>query len=313
VTLVGVCDLDEARARANAARFRGEAVFTDAAAMLASTRPDGLVVCAGARAHVALALLALERGIPVYTEKPAAVSAAEAWRVAEASRTSGKLAMTGYKYRYGKAMVKAKAIMATPEFGRVSLVGITRTTGPMGNDPGNPASQFLLDFCSHSIDAICHLGGEVAQVFASAPTAANYAVALTFSSGAVGSLTLSSHGSWNRPTDHTDVLGEAGRAITIDDQIFLRYHVDGVPRSGHEPRFCTSGADSLEETGFLPELRAFVEHLRGERSIADIPSRIEQSLHSTAVYDAIMSSAASGRPERPERFGAAAGAAAGKA
>lgn len=307
VDLVGVCDLDEGRARANAARFAGKAAFTDAARMLDETRPDGVVVCAGPRQHVDLALLALAKGIPVYTEKPAAPTAADAWRVAQAARAAGKLVMTGFKYRYGRAMDKVRAIMATPGFGRVQAISLLRVSGWMTNGE-DPRSQFLLDFCCHPIDLIAYLGGEVDEVYAVATTKESYAITVRFASGCVASLLFSCRGSWSRPIDRCEILGEAGHVIAIDDQIFMRYHVDGKQQDAHEPKFCTAGSDSMEETGFIPEVRAFVEHLRGQRPIERIPSRIDESVRSLALYEAILASLAGGRPEKPRRWGAAAAA-----
>ncbi|MBA3686614.1 MAG: Gfo/Idh/MocA family oxidoreductase [Planctomycetes bacterium] len=304
VRLVGVCDLDPALAAANARRFAGESSFSDAATMLDQVRPDGLVVCAGPEAHVALALLALQRGIAVYTEKPAAPSAADAWKVAQAARAAGKLVMTGFKYRYGRAMDKVKAIMATPAFGKVVAINVLRCSGWMDNLPGQSRSQFLLDFCCHPIDMVCYVGGEVDEVYAIAHGQDSYAITLRFASGAVGTMMFSSRASWARPVDRTEILGERGHVITIDDQIFMRYHVDGAQKDGHDPKFCTAGSDSMEETGFIGEMRAFVEHLAGTRTIDSVPSRVDESVKSLALYEAILASLASGKPERPARFAA---------
>lgn len=302
VRLVGVCDLDEAKARQNARRHGGEKVFTDVTKMLDETKPDGLVVCIGPEQHAILAKQALARGIPVYTEKPPAPTAAEAWSVALASRKAGKLCMSAFKYRYAPAQVKTRAIVRSPEFGKISALNLVRACGPYKNTPGDSRSEFLLDFCIHPIDQVLYLAGEVDEVFAAAPTPANYAISVRFSNGAVGSLSLSCHGSWKQPLDRMEIFGAPDRQITIEDQIFMRYHADGIQKDGNEPRFCTAGGDSLAETGFLPELEAFVAHLRNERKAEEIPSRIEESAKSMAFYEAIKKSAASGKPVKPERF-----------
>lgn len=302
VRLAGVCDLDAAKARQNARRYGGEAVFTDAAEMLDRTRPDGLVACVGPEAHVALALLALERGIPVYTEKPPAPSAREAWRVARAARAAGKLCMTAFKYRYAPSIVKAREIALAPEFGGLSALSLFRTSGPYKNEPGNARSSFLLDFCIHAIDQALFLGGAAAEVYACSPAPDRYALTIRFASGAAGALCFSCRGAWKAPQDRTELLGAAGHTVSIADQVYLTYRVDGQPRYEHAPRFCTAGGDSLLETGFLPELEAFVAHLRGERKVEEIPSRIAEAAQSMALYEAIVASAASGRPVTPERF-----------
>jgi myo-inositol 2-dehydrogenase/D-chiro-inositol 1-dehydrogenase len=302
VRLVGVCDLNQELAERNARRFGGEKVFTDVAKMLDETKPDGLAVCAGPDIHFKLSLMALERGIPIYCEKPPAVTAADAWKVAQASRKAGKLAMTGFKYRFSPAMEKVKRIMRTSEFGAISALSVLRTAGASKNDPNNPRSQFLLDFCIHPIDMIAYLGGDVREVFVHSPTLENFSITASFENGAVGSFLFSCRGSWMRPIDRTEILGNQGHVIHIDDQIFMNYHADGVYKDGHDPKFCTSGWDSLEQTGFEVEMGAFVKHLRGERSADDIQSNIVESVKSMALYEAIKKSAQTRQPQKPERF-----------
>ncbi|MCW8129054.1 MAG: Gfo/Idh/MocA family oxidoreductase [Planctomycetota bacterium] len=302
VRLVGVCDLDEAKARQNARRHGGEAVYSDALKMLDETKPDGLVVCIGPEMHAKLAKEALARGIPVYTEKPPAPTATEAWAVAQAARKAGKLCMTAFKYRYAPAQAKARAIIQSPEFGGLSNLSIVRASGPYKNLPGNARTEFLLDFCIHPIDQTLFLAGDLDEVFAVAPTMDNYAISVRFASGAVGSLAFSCRGSWSQPLDRAEIFGAAGQQIQLVDQIFLRYHADGVNKQTNEPRFCTAGGDSLVETGFFPEVEAFVAHLQGKRPVEQIPSRIEESVKSLAFYEAIKASAASGKPVKPARF-----------
>lgn len=302
VRLAGVCDLDEAKARQNARRHGGEAVYSDALKMLDETKPDGLVVCIGPEMHAKLAKAALERGIPVYTEKPPAPTADEAWSVALAARKAGKLCMSAFKYRYAPAQVKARAIVQSQAFGGLSNLSLVRASGPYKNEPGNARTEFLLDFCIHPIDQVLFLAGDVSEVFAAAPTPENYSVSVRFASGAVGSLCFSCRGSWKRPIDRMEAFGAAGHSIAIEDQIFMRYYADGVNKEVNEPRFCTAGGDSLVETGFFPEMQAFVQHLRGERKAEEIPSRIEESAKSLAFYEAIKQSAATGQAVKPARF-----------
>jgi predicted dehydrogenase len=94
--IVGVCDLDPEKAERNARRFGGRP-YSDVEGMLAEQRPDGLVVCVGPEAHATLAKLALGLGYPVYTEKPPAVSSADALEVARAARKAGLLCTTAFK------------------------------------------------------------------------------------------------------------------------------------------------------------------------------------------------------------------------
>src|SRR4051794_32150898 len=86
VELAAVCDLDRELAERNAKRFGAPAVFTDHRRMLAEANLDAVIVCVGPALHARLAIDVLEAGLPVYTEKPPAATAAEALAVVEASR-----------------------------------------------------------------------------------------------------------------------------------------------------------------------------------------------------------------------------------
>src|ERR1700679_226213 len=105
--IVGVCDLDQERAEKNARRFGGRP-YRDLEGMLADQKPDGVVICVGPEAHATLATLALNLGYPVYTEKPPALSSADALEVARVAKRTGLLCTTAFKKRYTEAYTRAK-------------------------------------------------------------------------------------------------------------------------------------------------------------------------------------------------------------
>ena len=105
--LVGVCDLDASKAETNARRFGGKP-FTDMDLMLDELSPDGVIICIGPDMHATLPIKVMERGIPVYTEKPPSATAAEALAVARASKQTGILCTTAFKKRYANAYQRAR-------------------------------------------------------------------------------------------------------------------------------------------------------------------------------------------------------------
>jgi predicted dehydrogenase len=100
--LVGVCDVDTEKARRNARRFGGRA-YAGLDRMLEREQPDGVIICINAEEHVRLAQQVLRRGVPVYTEKPPAPSAAAALELARLSKETGVLCTTAFKKRYNMA------------------------------------------------------------------------------------------------------------------------------------------------------------------------------------------------------------------
>ena len=291
LVLAAVCDLDEAKAKRNAQKFGGERAFTNHRTMLAEANLDAVVVCVDPRVHESLSIEVMEAGLPVYTEKPPAVTAAGARRVLETSQRTGKLCVTAFKKRYAPAYVKARTIVNSADFGAPHLLSIDYASGPYDNDPENPRRWFLLDFCIHIIDLTRFLFGEVAEVFAWERERTAYAVSLRFVNGAVGTLAMTSHRDYAVSTEKVELTGGQGRMVTMSNSVELTYWQDKEIRAWHSPSFSTSGGDSLLETGFQPELASFVEACRGGQKP---PSSIESSYRTMLLYEAIKRSAEAG-------------------
>jgi predicted dehydrogenase len=85
IDLVGVCDLDSARAGAAARRY-GVPAFTDHRQLLESVRPEVVHVCTPHHQHVPVAIDCLDFGVAVLVEKPVAHTVAEAERLIRAAR-----------------------------------------------------------------------------------------------------------------------------------------------------------------------------------------------------------------------------------
>jgi predicted dehydrogenase len=291
LTLAAVCDLDEAKARRNARLFGAQRVFTDHRQMLASGELDGVVVCVDPAAHESLAIEVMEAGLPVYTEKPPAVTAAGARRLLETSHRTGRLCMTAFKKRYAPAYTKAKAIIDGPDFGAPHLLSIDYASGVYRNDPANPRTWFLLDFGLHIIDLSRFLFGEVAEVFAWSAGLESYAVGLRFANGAVGTLALTCRRDYAISTEQVELTGGQGRMMRLANSVELHYWQDRQIAAWHSPSFSTAGGDSLVETGFQGELAAFVAACRGG---PEPPSSIASSYRTMLLYEAIKASAEAG-------------------
>ena len=292
VQLVAVCDLDCERAERNARVFGGQAVYTDYQHMLTEANLDAVIVCVGPELHHKLAIAVMEAGLPVYTEKPPAVMAADARAMLETKRRTGQICMTGFKKRFAPAYQKAKTAIANESFGQPTLLSIDYACGPSYiNDPANPRSQFLLDFTIHIIDLSRFLFGEVAEVFARKVNEVAYAVNLAFRNGAVGVLALSSNRAWSVSTEKVELTGGPGQFISLENSVqLMRYDGDKI-MDWHNPSFSTAGGDSLIETGFAGELVEFVSAIQEQR---EPESSITSSYQTMRLYEAIAHSAAAG-------------------
>jgi len=104
--LAGWVDLDRRRADAAAARLEraGLPTGTSVAAMIDAEAPDFVVNVTAPLAHREVTLTALERGVPVLSEKPLAPTIAQAREMVAAADRAGVLFMVSQNRRYLPAL-----------------------------------------------------------------------------------------------------------------------------------------------------------------------------------------------------------------
>ena len=296
--LKAVCDLDEGKARRNAEKFGAEHVFGDIDDMLqAKDLLDAVIICIGPEQHAELAPKVLKAGLPVYTEKPPSVDSIGALEVARVAEETGQLCMTAFKKRYTPLYVKMKQQMATERFGKATMMVMQRSCSLYANT--SPRSSFLLDFCMHLLDLAPWLMGEVNAVQALSPEPNTWSIQMEFESGAVGSLAFSAHGNFAYPDEQVTIYGEKDAILFARDGHSLTFVHDGVYHILHQLNFTTAGQEGLVESGFLPEIQAFVKAVAdprvrgGDRSI--VQSDIASSYRSMEIHDALVESAKTGK------------------
>jgi len=288
--LVGVCDLDRHKAERNA-RLWGGRVYTDMAAMLDAERPDGVIVCVGPVGHARLAPIAMERGIPVYTEKPPAPDAASALHVARISKKTGVLCTTAFKKRYSVAYNRAREWLARFDPADRYSISIDYASSHYAHD-GQGESGFLHDFAIHAIDLVAYLFGDVEQAFAFRKGPDAYAVSLKFTCGAVGAMNLTSGRSFGVPTEEVEITVRGGNFMTIHNSSSWRITEAEKPCEWREPPIFISAGDSGHETGHLAELADFVAAIAEGRTTR---SNIYESYKSMVLCEAIRDSARTGK------------------
>lgn len=287
--LVGVCDLDPAKATRNARLFGGQ-VYTDMTTMLQTQKPDAVIICVGPRGHAKLAIQALQLGFPVYTEKPPAVNAAETLQVARIAKQTGLLCMTAFKKRYNTAYSRARQWLDTFPADDLYSLSIDYCSKQYGND--KLESTFLFDFAIHIIDLAGYLFGDVDQVFAFSKGLDAYAVSLRFANGAVGSLNLNDGRSFSIPTEEVELTVRGANFMTIHNSSIWRITEKEKPLEWREPPTFTSSGDSGNDTGHLAEIVEFLAALREKRTTR---SEIYQSYKSMQLYESIAESASTSK------------------
>lgn len=295
IELAAVCDLDEAKAAETARRFGGRSVYTDYRRMLENGELDAVVVCVGPEAHAKLSQEVMRAGLPVYTEKPPASDAKQAAEILRTSRETGRICMTAFKKRFAPVYSRAKEIIGSESFGEPELLSIDYCSGAYNVDPAEPRSAFLLDFAVHIIDLARYLYGEVVEVYARQKERQSYAVNLEYESGAIATLAMSCRRSWKFGTEEVEITGSGREFISITNSTRLAHCAGDALVELMAPNFSTAAGDSLHETGFLGELREFIDAVREGRQPE---SSIESSARTMLVHDTIVESTELGRPVR---------------
>jgi predicted dehydrogenase/nucleoside-diphosphate-sugar epimerase len=124
VELIGITDLDAARAQASAAKW-GTTAFKDLDALIAAGA-SVIHVLTPPAAHARVATAALEHGCHVLIEQPVTEDADEARKLGELARTRGLTATVNHSLLYDPQVVRALDAVAAGALGEVVSVDILR-------------------------------------------------------------------------------------------------------------------------------------------------------------------------------------------
>ncbi|GIW70991.1 MAG: UDP-N-acetylglucosamine 3-dehydrogenase [Planctomycetota bacterium] len=154
VELVGVCDIDPARARQIANRHDVPA-YTEAEALLG--RVDAVSIATPTESHYEVGRLFLEAGVAALIEKPLARTLEEAQALCRAARASGAALQVGHIERFNPALVACRRHLHDPRF-----ISCDRVT-PFSFRSADIG--VVLDLMIHDLDVVLHLArGPVAEV-----------------------------------------------------------------------------------------------------------------------------------------------------
>lgn len=122
---LGLCDIDEDTARRLAADTGADFVTTDLHELLDRPEVTAVIVATAENEHVEPILAAVERGVPLFIEKPLATDPVESARVLEAITAAGVDAVIGYTQRFRRRFLTVKQRLRDGQIGEVTSV-VTR-------------------------------------------------------------------------------------------------------------------------------------------------------------------------------------------
>ena len=217
VVIAALCDTDEDRLGRTGQRYGvAEANrLRDWKALLARSDIDAVGIAAGPAAHHAMGIAALERGLPVFAEKPPAATAREAEELAAASRASGKPCILGFMKRYSTANRIAGNIVRSDRFGEPASFLGQYMTAPTYFAKDVDYTGFYLHHCVHYFDLVPWLMGDVADLSVRShelePGKLLLHVDFRFSSGGIGTLVMGTHQSRGTPMEWWQVMADHQR------------------------------------------------------------------------------------------------------
>jgi predicted dehydrogenase len=253
VNLVGVADIDQARAEAIAARYDSRA-FTDYRDLLCKV--DAVSIVVPTESHFNVGLESLKRDVDVMIEKPMTTTLEQADKLIEIAETKRRILQVGHLERFNPAVLALKDFITRPMFIEVHRLSIFK-------DRSTDVSV-VLDLMIHDIDILLNIvKSDIQSIHAAGvPVICEHAdianVRMQFNSGCVANVTASRISTKNQrkirifQKDAYISVDFASRDITLIRR--NEKNSNGVVPGMEFRQMCFTEADVLED-----ELTSYVQ------------------------------------------------------
>lgn len=250
--LVAVADIKEDRANAFAETYHAEA-YTDWKQLLERDDIDAIQLATPHNVHAEMAIAAANAGKHVLTEKPMAISMADADAMIEAARRNNVLLGVFFQNRYNDASVAMKKTIESGRLGDIlgarAFITWKRTDeyykgsdwkGTWDKEGGG----VLIDQAIHTIDLMQWLVGELDSLKATFDTRAHDYIHvddvaeayIKFKNGAVASVYANNFHPYDAPI-YLEIVGSEGRMELVGSEVTIRI--------GNETLHVAQSADKL--------------------------------------------------------------------
>lgn len=150
----------------------GDAAFGETLEDLLNEELDGLVIATPSALHARQCIAALDRGIPVFCQKPLGRTGREVWEVVETARFADRLLAVDMCYRHTAAMRAIRQVVDAGTLGRVYQADLVFHNAygpdkPWFYDRARSGGGCIADLGIHLVDlALWIMGGSVGNVHA---------------------------------------------------------------------------------------------------------------------------------------------------
>jgi predicted dehydrogenase len=146
--VAGICDIDQGRLDAAAAKLGGPRTSTDAAALARDLKPDVFCFCTMPDLRAKMIRAGIDAGARLIAfEKPIARNSTDGAEVRSLIEASGVKAVVSHQHRYGEHYRKVGEIVASGQLGRIHTVYAT-------------ASGWMMHMLTHLVEYMRWYAGE---------------------------------------------------------------------------------------------------------------------------------------------------------
>ena len=320
VTEFAIADLRADRRQQAAQEHPQARIFNDATELLGEVEPDCVIVASSSDSHAGIARAALEAGIHVFSEKPLALSLAEARELRNLARQYDLIYQAGYILRYETRHQLLHDHVSGGLLGRVVLIRSKRNCSRTWFETWGKHSHPVWESMVHDIDLTtwltkqrCVRVSAWGQKFLGGPPPEAVVAVLEFDRGALAVLETS----WLIPDGApANIVGPLGREDEGAGVLDAHFEVHGTSAVESLSLYSPSLMLMTDERSYMPEstlfpaarlgvggaLREeifdFLAHVRGDGH-TDVAS-IDDAVHVQAVVEAIIRAAESGTPAAVE-------------
>ncbi|BBI54484.1 oxidoreductase [Vreelandella olivaria] len=291
INIAALCDHDGEALNKTAEEYGVEAVTDDFNELIRIPGLDAIGMAVGPELHRLASLAALKAGLPVFMEKPPAVTAAGAREIAQAAEKAGKPVMVGFMKRYSTGNKIAMNVLRSGGFGKILGITGAYMTAPTYFEGEADYTGFYLHHCVHYMDLIPWFTGEDfgdMQVRSVSPEPGKLLLHLNFTtqSGKIGNIVMGTVQSRGTPMEEIRIMGDHAR-IHVDNIINVTLYRDPPFKAQDPGAMLDSECDTLSWTpnftaaanedhkGYAALLSDVAAVLRGEsRNVPDISDAV---------------------------------------
>ena len=248
VELAALCDIDSAKLAGARRQFGSAAAYEDFQDLLKHPGLDAVGMAVGPKAHLEIGLAAMERGLPVFMEKPPGSCAEDAEALARASEKAGKPLVLGFMKRYSIGNRIASNIIRSGDFGAVLGFYGSYMTAPTYFSGAVDYGSFFLHHCVHYMDLPAFLVSPVRELTArkveNGPGRLLMHVSLGFESGALGTIVMGTVQSRGTPMEFIQIMGDHQR-LEVRNVIDVTHYRNPAFKTDRLDATLAGGEDAL--------------------------------------------------------------------